>query len=161
MPLYSPKIPLGLNWDPFKSFCQVKSLVGCNIFKLYRNSRIWEKTAGNCKNKSLKVWGRCSRNFWPMKCATCSSGNHVSGKEVNTSHKLAFPWTRCGKFVPGRLISRFGGMCWPPRSPDLTITATLKVRVFQTLSATREELKRKVREEIAAISQQDKKKCNV
>jgi len=47
-------------------------------------------------------------------------------------------------------------MCWPPRSPDLTVTATLKVRVFHTLPATREELKRKVREEIAAISQQDK-----
>jgi hypothetical protein len=98
MPLYSPKIPHGLDWDQSKSFCQVKSLVRCNIFNLYRNSRIWEKTAQNSKYKCLNVCGRCSRNFWPLKCATCSCGNHASGKELDTSHKLAFPWTCCGKF---------------------------------------------------------------
>ena len=153
MPLFSPKIPHGLDWDPSNSFCQVKTLVGVYNFQtLPQIKYLRKKTARNSKNKRLEVCGRCSRNFWHLKCATCSCGIHVAGKESDTSHKLAFPWTRCGKFFPGRLISRFGGMYWPPRPPGLTVTATLKVRVFHTLSATREELKGKVREEIATIS---------
>jgi hypothetical protein len=46
------------------------------------------------------------------------------------------------------------GHFWPPWSPDLTASDTLKVYVLQTHPARFEELKARIREETAAVSQE-------
>ena len=58
---------------------------------------------------------------------------------------------------PGRLISRFGDVEWPPRSPDLSppdyfLWGYLKDRVYANRPRTIEELKTNIRFEIQAIS---------
>lgn len=58
---------------------------------------------------------------------------------------------------PNRLISRFGDIPWPARSPDLSscdyfLWGHLKQKVYETRPATTEDLKVRIREEIAAIT---------
>lgn len=57
---------------------------------------------------------------------------------------------------PGRVISRFGDVSWPPRSPDLSIPdfflwGFLKSRVYIDKPRTLQELKNKIRREIREI----------
>jgi hypothetical protein len=51
------------------------------------------------------------------------------------------------------------GHFWPLRSPDLTASDTLKVYVLQARPARLEELKSRIREETAAISQEGPQKA--
>nr|XP_022903109.1 uncharacterized protein LOC111415594 [Onthophagus taurus] len=58
----------------------------------------------------------------------------------------------------GRLISRFGDLPWPSRSPDLTapdffLWGYLKAKVFASRPGTIEELKVKIREEVEGIDE--------
>lgn len=60
-------------------------------------------------------------------------------------------------FFDGRIISRFGNLNWPPRSPDLTapdffLWGYLKQKVFASRPATILELKEQIRNEIAGIN---------
>jgi hypothetical protein len=55
-----------------------------------------------------------------------------------------------------RVISRNGEVAWPPRSPDLTacdffLWSHLKIEVYRTRSPATEELKARIRVEIARI----------
>ncbi|XP_046687079.1 uncharacterized protein LOC124372712 [Homalodisca vitripennis] len=57
----------------------------------------------------------------------------------------------------GRVISRFGDIAWPPRSPDLSICdfflwGLLKSRVYTNKPRTLYELKETIRQEIANLS---------
>jgi hypothetical protein len=56
----------------------------------------------------------------------------------------------------GRIISRFGDIPWPARSPDLTacdlfLWGYLKSRVFATRIPDLETLRTRIREEVQAI----------
>ncbi|KAJ4447741.1 hypothetical protein ANN_09749 [Periplaneta americana] len=58
---------------------------------------------------------------------------------------------------PGRIISRFGDIAWPPRSPDLTaadyfLRGYLKSRVYRNKPRTIIQLKQNIRNEINAIN---------
>lgn len=58
---------------------------------------------------------------------------------------------------PERLISRFGDIPWPPRSPDLStcdffLWGYLKDRVYSHRPRTLAELKEKIRQEVATIN---------
>ena len=58
---------------------------------------------------------------------------------------------------PNHLISRFGDIRWPPRSPDLTpcdllLWDYLKSRVYVTNPTNLQDLKNKIYHEIAALS---------
>lgn len=60
---------------------------------------------------------------------------------------------------PGRLISRFGDINWPPRSPDLTVPdyflwGYLKSRVYQNKPRTIPELKENITTEVRAINRE-------
>jgi len=55
-----------------------------------------------------------------------------------------------------RVISRFGDIPWPPRSPDLSVCdfflwGYLKNRVYTTRPRTMDELKQRIQEEIRGI----------
>jgi len=57
---------------------------------------------------------------------------------------------------PGQLISRFGDVPWPPRSPDLSgcdffLWGYLKWRVYAHKPRTLDDLKEAVRQEIRPI----------
>ena len=59
--------------------------------------------------------------------------------------------------ISGKLISRFGDVEWPPRSPDLSppdyfLWAYLKDRVYVNRPRSIEKLKNNIRTEIQAIS---------
>ena len=58
---------------------------------------------------------------------------------------------------PGRLISRFGDLHWPARSPDLTVPdfflwGFLKSRVYVNKPETLESLKENIRQECENLS---------
>ena len=59
---------------------------------------------------------------------------------------------------PQHVISHFGDVSWPPRSPDVSICdfflwGYLKSRVYTNRPHTIEELKLPIRQEIAALPQ--------
>ena len=59
-------------------------------------------------------------------------------------------------FFPNKLISRFGDIPWPPRSPDLTpmeffLWGYLKSKVYETDPATISELKENIVREVNGI----------
>jgi len=60
---------------------------------------------------------------------------------------------------PGHLISRFGDVPWPPRSPDLStcdffLWGYLKLSVYAHKPRTLNDLKEAVRQEIRPIDRQ-------
>ena len=61
------------------------------------------------------------------------------------------------KSFPNRLISRFGNVSWPPRSPDLTpadffLWGYLKSKVYVTDLSNLQELKDNITHQIVQIS---------
>jgi len=60
---------------------------------------------------------------------------------------------------PGHLISRFGDVSWPPRSPDRStcdffLWGYLKSRVYTHKPRTLNDLKEAIRQEICSINRQ-------
>jgi hypothetical protein len=58
-----------------------------------------------------------------------------------------------------RIISRFGDLAWPPRSPDQStcdffLWGYLKALVYQTKPRTLDELKDSIRREVEVISEE-------
>jgi hypothetical protein len=68
-----------------------------------------------------------------------------------TSHISTVSADILRNIFPGQFISPFGGTFWPPRTPDLTDTNTLKVCDFLKRTASFEKLKTRIREEISLI----------
>lgn len=73
-----------------------------------------------------------------------------------TSHTARISMAAVRQLFGNRVISRNGDISWPPRSPDLTVCdfflwGHLKSKVYRSRPATTEELKTKIREEIANI----------
>ena len=73
-----------------------------------------------------------------------------------TSHTARLSMTTLRANFPGHLISRFGDIHWPSRSPDLTpvdffLWGYLKDRVYAGRPHTTEELKQSIHREITAI----------
>lgn len=73
-----------------------------------------------------------------------------------TAHTARISMARVRQAFPGKVISRFGDVPWPPRSPDLTIPdfflwGFLKSRVYVEKPRTLPELKEVIRREIQAI----------
>jgi len=63
----------------------------------------------------------------------------------------------------GTVISRFGDMAWPARSPELTVTdfflwGFLKDRVYRRRIVTIQELNQAIVDEVAAIDE-DLRRC--
>ena len=63
----------------------------------------------------------------------------------------------------GTIISRFGDITWPARSPDLTVPdfflrGFLKDRVFRRRIMTIQELKQAIVEEVAAIDEDQRRR---
>ncbi|PSN49514.1 hypothetical protein C0J52_18947 [Blattella germanica] len=73
-----------------------------------------------------------------------------------TAHTAINNMNRLRQLFPRRLISRFGDIQWPSRSPDLSapdffLWGYLKKKVFSTRKETLAELRASIRNEIAAI----------
>ena len=74
-----------------------------------------------------------------------------------TAHTARETLTLLKDCFPNRLISRFGDIPWPPRSPDLTpcdffLWGNLKSRVYVTNPTNLQDLKNNIYHEIAALS---------
>ena len=74
-------------------------------------------------------------------------------------HTAHAPKNVLRNMFPGRLISRFGHVPWPPRSPDLSscdffLWAYLKGRVYTHNPCNLKELKDSIRQEVLTIDQQ-------
>ena len=75
-----------------------------------------------------------------------------------TAHTARISMERVRQAFPGKVISRFGDVPWPPRSPDLTIPdfflwGFLKSRVYAEKPRSIPELKEAIQREIQAIPQ--------
>ncbi|PSN51234.1 hypothetical protein C0J52_10549 [Blattella germanica] len=73
-----------------------------------------------------------------------------------TSHTARISMETLRRMFPGRLISRWGDLNWPPRSPDLAapdyfLWGYLKNCVYQNCPATLDDLKENIRQEIQRI----------
>lgn len=73
-----------------------------------------------------------------------------------TSHTANTSMTVLRRMFPGRIISRFGNVPWPPRSPDLSVCdfflwGYLKNCVYNHKPRNLDELKNAIIQEIAAI----------
>lgn len=74
-----------------------------------------------------------------------------------TAHTARVTMTKVKELFPGKLISRFGDIPWPPRSPDLSpcdffLWGYLKSRVYSDSPSTIQALQANIEREIAAIS---------
>ena len=73
-----------------------------------------------------------------------------------TAHTAQITMAKLRQMFPSRLVSRWGDVEWPPRSPDLSICdfflwGYLKEKVFKHRPRNLEELKMHIQEEISAI----------
>jgi len=73
-----------------------------------------------------------------------------------TSHTARQSMAAVRELFGNRVISRFGGIPWPPRSPDLSVCdfflwGYLKNRVYTTWPRTLNELKQRIQDEICGI----------
>lgn len=73
-----------------------------------------------------------------------------------TAHTARASMNVIRPLFPDRLISKFGDIHWPPRSPDLSMCdfflwGHLKARVYEHKPRTLEELKNAIRVEVAQI----------
>ena len=73
-----------------------------------------------------------------------------------TAHTAQIAMAKLRQMFPSRLVSRWGDVEWPPRSPDLSICnfflwGYLKEKVFKHRPRNLEELKMHIRDEITAI----------
>lgn len=73
-----------------------------------------------------------------------------------TSHTARQSMEAVRVLFGNRVISRFGNVSWPPRSPDLSVCDSflwgyLKAKVFTTRPRTVDELKQRIRDEIHNI----------
>lgn len=73
-----------------------------------------------------------------------------------TAHTARATMNVIRPLFPGRLISRFGDVHWPPRSPDLSICdfflwGHLKARVYLHRPRTLDDLKEAIRVEVAQV----------
>ena len=74
-----------------------------------------------------------------------------------TSHTARASMAVLRPLFPNHLISRFGDIAWPPRSPDLStwdffLWGYLKSRVYQDKHRTLNELKESIRQQIIQIN---------
>jgi len=73
-----------------------------------------------------------------------------------TSHTAKQSMAAVQELFGNRVISRFGDIPWPPRSPDLSVCdfflwGYLKNRVYTTRPRTMDELKQRIQDEIRGI----------
>lgn len=76
-----------------------------------------------------------------------------------TAHTARTSMTAIRTAFPNYVISRFGDLPWPPRSPDLSMCdfylwGFLKSRVYEGKPRTLEELKTAIRAKIAEIDEE-------
>jgi len=80
-------------------------------------------------------------------------------QEGATAHTTRASMTVVRQMFPQHIVSRFGDVPWPPRSPDLTacdffLWGYLKSKVYVRKPRTVDDLKVCIREEIATVSQE-------
>ena len=85
------------------------------------------------------------------------SVSHIRISHLATSHTARETMALLKKTFPNRLISRFGNVSWPPRSPDLTpadffLWGYLKSKVYVTNPSNLQELKDNITHQIVRIS---------
>jgi hypothetical protein len=73
-----------------------------------------------------------------------------------TAHSARISMAVLREMFPGRLISRFGDVNWPTRSPDLSapdyfLWGYVKSKVYKTHSANIDDLKQRIRECLQGI----------
>jgi hypothetical protein len=73
-----------------------------------------------------------------------------------TAHTARASMDVIRRLFPNRLVSRFGDIAWPPRSPDLSMCdyflwGYLKSRVYERKPRTLDELKNSIRQQIVQI----------
>jgi len=76
-----------------------------------------------------------------------------------TAHTARASMTVVRQLFPQHVVSRFGDVPWPPRSPDLPacdffLWSYLKSKVYVRKPRTVDDLKVSIREEIATLSQE-------
>ena len=79
--------------------------------------------------------------------------------QLATAHTANESMTIVRNMFPGHLISRFGDVPWPPRSPDLStcdfvLWGYLKSRVYTHKPRTLNDFKEAIRQEIRPIDHQ-------
>ena len=140
-PLHSPKVTV---------WCGVseRSVVGPYFFEMAGNtvtinSERYVTMLNDFLRPELRRQRMNMRRMWFQQDGATA---HTAGASMEVVHRM----------FPQHVISRFGDVAWPPRSPDLSICdfflwGYLKGKVYISKPRTLEELKDSIRREIAAI----------
>ena len=80
-------------------------------------------------------------------------------QDVATDHTARASMTVVRQMFPQQVVSRFGDVPWPPRSPDLSVCdfflwANLKSKVYVRKPRIVDDLKVSIHEEIATVPQE-------
>lgn len=141
-PLHSPKVTV---------WCAVSSsrLIGPYFF---------EGEDGETVTVTAARYVNMLENLRPEIDRLQTRGNIWFQQDGATAHTARISMALLREMFPGRLISRFGDVPWPARSPDLSVPdfflwGYLKSLVYNTLPRTIEELKRRIEDEIVRIDE--------
>ena len=140
IPLHSKKVTV---WCAISS----REIVGPYFF---------EDSAGNTVTVTSERYTQMLREYFFPIIEEKGMGSYHFQQDGATSHTARVSMALLREKFPGKLISRFGEIDWPPRSPDLTpldfyLWGYLKSKVYEEDPRTVEDLKRKIQEEITRI----------
>jgi hypothetical protein len=100
---------------------KVSTVVRCNIFH-HNQTYFFENQQHETVTLNTERYQDMLENFLAPKIHHLCIQNIWFQKDGATSHIDTTPMDMVWNIFPGRLISRFGDIIWPPRFPDLTVS---------------------------------------
>ena len=143
-PLYSEKVTV---------WCAISSL---GIIGPY----FFEDEDGHAVTVNSDRYVHMLNNFFLPAIENYRNEHTTFQQDGATCHTSRVSMDLLRRSFPTRLVSKYGDISWPPRSPDLTLCDNflwgyLKSKVFQSNPPrTIEALKERIRQEVEAIPQQ-------
>lgn len=123
----------------------------------------FEDTTGNAVTVTGERYRSMIQEFLVPEVEALDQQHMWFQQDGATAHTANVTMEILREIFPGRLISRFGDLAWPPRSPDLTpsdffLWGHLKERVYINKPKTLQQLKENIQEEIGNLSPEVLKK---
>ena len=141
VPLHSPKVTARCAFTE-------RTIIGPFFFKTPN---------GQTTTVNSERYGAMLREFFIPEVDVMNLANHFFQQDGATSHTTRVNVSILRDRFPRQVISRFGDVEWPARSPDLSpldffVWGYLKSRVYRENPTTIDQLKEAIRTEIGLVS---------
>ena len=130
----------------------------CNNLRENVGPYFFEDSTGSTVTVTSEGYSQVLKDYFLPIIEEKGMGSYHFHQDGATSHTARVPMPLLREKFPRKLISRFGEIDWPPRSPDLTtpdfyLWSYLKSKVYEEDPRTVEDLKWKIQEEITRIDE--------